>query len=70
MVETVQCKVLAAANCFTNIVVPKQCADELDCELADTNTSVTTVGSPLEYILNLYMWAKGFQKGQQNICCI
>ena len=52
MVETVQCKVLAAENYFANIVIPKRCADEMDCELADINTSITMVGLPLEYILN------------------
>ena len=63
MVETVQCKVLAAANCFANMVVPKQCADELDCELADINTSITMVGLPLEYVLNLYTVGQGLPEG-------
>ena len=63
LVETVQCKVLAAANCFSNIVVPKQHADELDHELADINTSITTVGLPLEYVLNLHTVGKGLPEG-------
>ena len=63
MVETVQRKVLAAANCFANIVVLKQHTDELDCDLADINTSITMVGSPLEYILNLYTVGQGLPKG-------
>ena len=63
LVETVQHKVLAAANCFANIVVLKQCADELDCELADINTSIATVGSPLEYVLNLYTVGQGLPEG-------
>ena len=63
MVETVQCKVLAAANCFANIVVPKQCADELDCKLADINASITTVGLPLEYVLNLHTVGQGLPEG-------
>ena len=63
MVEIVQCIVLAAANCFANMVIPKQCADELDCELADINTSITMVGLPLEYVLNLYTVGQGFPEG-------
>ena len=31
----------------------------MDCELADINTSITTVGLPLEYILNLYTVGQG-----------
>ena len=45
---------LAAENCFANIVVLKQRADEMDCELDDINASITTIGLPLEYVLNLY----------------
>ena len=63
LVETVQCKVLAAANCFANIVIPKQCTDELDCKLADINTSITMVGLPLEYVLNLYTVGQGLPEG-------
>ena len=54
---------LAAANCFVNIVVPKQCADELDRKLADINASITTVGSPLEYVLNLHTVGQGLPEG-------
>ena len=63
LVETVQCKVLAAANCFANIVVLKQHADEMDCKLADINASITTIGLPLEYVLNLYMVGQGLPEG-------
>ena len=63
LVETVQCKVLATANCFANIVVLKQCTDELDRELADINTSITTIGLPLEYVLNLYTVGQGLPEG-------
>ena len=63
MVETVQRKVLAAANCFANIVIPKQCADELDYKLGDINTSITMVGLPLEYVLNLYTVGQGLPEG-------
>ena len=63
MVETVQCKVLAAANCFANIVIPKQGVDELNCEFSDINISITTVGSPLEYVLNLYTVGQGLPEG-------
>ena len=63
MVETVQCKVLAAANCFANIVVPKQHADELDRKLSDINTSITTIGLPLEYVLNLHTVGQGLPEG-------
>ena len=62
-VETVQRKVVAAANCFANIVVLKQCADELDHELAVINTSITTVGSPFEYVLNLHTVGQRLPKG-------
>ena len=63
LVETVQSKVLAAANCFANIVVPKQCADELDHKLADINASITTIGLPLEYVLNLHTVGQGLPEG-------
>ena len=63
LAENVQHKVLAAANCFANIVVPKQCSDELDCKLADINATITTVGSPLEYILNLHTVGQGLPEG-------
>ena len=71
LVETVQCKVLAAANCFANIVIPKQGADELDCELADINTSITMVGLPLEYVLNLYTVGQGLPEGAaKHLLCL
>ena len=54
---------LAATNCFANIVVPKQYADELDRELADINTSITTIGSPLEYVLNLHTVVQRLPEG-------
>ena len=63
LVEIVQHKVLAATNCFANIVVPKQCADELDHKLADKNASMTTVGLPLEYVLNLHTVGQGLPEG-------
>ena len=63
LVETVQHKVLAAANCFANIVIPKQRADEMDHKLADINKSITTVGLPLEYVLNLYTVGQGLPDG-------
>ena len=59
LVETIQRKVLIAANCFANIVVPKQRADELDRKLADINASITTVRSPLEYVLNFHTVGQG-----------
>ena len=63
LVETVQCKVLAATNCFANIVVPKQCANELDHELADINASITTIGLLLEYVLNLHTVGQRLPEG-------
>ena len=63
LVETVQCKVLASENCFANIIMLKQCTDELDCELANINTSITTVGLPLEYVLNLHTVGQGLPEG-------
>ena len=63
MVETVQCKVLAAEDCFANIVLPKQCTDELDRKLVDINASITTVGLPLEYVLNLHTVGQGLPEG-------
>ena len=54
---------LAAANCFANIIVPKQCTDEMDRKLADINASITTVGLPLEYVLNLYTVGQGLPEG-------
>ena len=63
MVETVQQKVLAAANCFANIVMPKQCADEMDHELADINAAITTIGLPLKYVLNLHTVGQGLPEG-------
>ena len=63
LVETVQCKVLAATNFFANIIVAKQRADELDHELADINASITTIGLPLGYVLNLYTVGQGLPEG-------
>ena len=63
LVETIQCKVFAAENCFSNIVVPKQSADKMDRKLADINISITTVELPLEYVLNLYTVGQGLPKG-------
>ena len=63
LVETGQHKVLAAANCFANIVVPKQHADELDHKLADINAFITTVVLPLEYVLNLHTVGQGLPEG-------
>ena len=63
IVETVQCKMLATANCFANMVIPKQRADKLDCKLADINTSITMVGLPLEYVLNLYTVGQELPEG-------
>ena len=54
---------IAAENCFANIVVPKQCADEWDHELADINASITTIGLTLEYILNLHSVGQGLPEG-------
>ena len=54
---------LAATNCFANIVVPKQSADELDYKLADINASITTVGFPLEYVLSLHTMDQGLLEG-------
>ena len=63
LVETVQRKVLAATNCFANIVVLKQCTDELDHELANINVSITTIGLLLEYVLNLHTVGQGLPEG-------
>ena len=71
LVETVQHKVLAAANCFANIVVPKQCTNEMDRKLADINASITTVGLPLEYVLNLYTVGQGLPEGAaKHLLCL
>ena len=71
MVETVQCKVLAAANCFANIVVPIQHTDEMDRKLADINASITIIGLPLEYILNLYTVVQGLPEGAaKHLLCL
>ena len=35
----------------------------MDCKLADINTSITTIGLPLEYILNLYTVGEGLPEG-------
>ena len=71
LLETVQCKVLAAANCFANIVVPKQHADELDRKLADINTSITTIGLPLECVLNLHTVGQGLPEGEaEHLLCL
>ena len=71
LVETVQRKVLAAVNCFANIIVPKQHADEMNRELADINASITTVGSPLEYVLNLYTVGQGLPEGAaKHLLCL
>ena len=62
---------LAAANCFANIVIPKQCTDELDCKLADINASITMVGLPLEYVLNLYTVGQGLPEGAaKHLLCL
>ena len=70
LVETVQHKVFAATNCFANIIVPKQHADEMDRELADINASITTIGPPLKYVLNLYTVGQGLPEGagEQLLC--
>ena len=35
----------------------------MDCELADINASIATVGLPLKYILNLYTMGQGPPEG-------
>ena len=71
LVETVQRKVLAAENCFANIIVLKQRAAEMDRELVDINASITTVGSPLKYVLNLYTVGQGLPEGAtKHLLCL
>ena len=38
----------------------------MDCKLADINASITTVGLPLEYILNFYTVGQGLPEGGAN----